>query len=109
MCAVHTFYMCACRVVALYAGRGKGESGDGFVTSAAPGEAVGVILNATPFYAEQGGQVYMYSAAQCLTYVLLPGCCARIISKPLHSITPVYLLKDAVSQVCTCLFVHSLR
>eukprot|EP00612_Vaucheria_litorea_P007398 CAMPEP_0171475884 /NCGR_PEP_ID=MMETSP0946-20130122/3259_1 /TAXON_ID=109269 /ORGANISM="Vaucheria litorea, Strain CCMP2940" /LENGTH=961 /DNA_ID=CAMNT_0012006037 /DNA_START=8 /DNA_END=2889 /DNA_ORIENTATION=+ len=46
------------KIVALFAGLGKGPLQDGFVSEAVEGETIGVILDKTSFYAEQGGQVY---------------------------------------------------
>jgi alanyl-tRNA synthetase len=46
------------KVLALYAGKGEGEKGDGFIPSAGTGTLVGVIVDSTPFYAEQGGQTF---------------------------------------------------
>ncbi|KAG8460057.1 hypothetical protein KFE25_014202 [Diacronema lutheri] len=43
----------ACTVRAIYAGQKEG-----FLERADAGREVGVVLDATPFYAEQGGQVY---------------------------------------------------
>ena len=46
-------------VLALYVGRGGGPKGDGFVTSVdATCQVVGVVLDATSFYAEMGGQTF---------------------------------------------------
>jgi len=44
-------------VVAVFAGRGKGDKGDGFVAAAPPDAYCGLVLDATSFYAEMGGQV----------------------------------------------------
>ncbi|CAN0286412.1 unnamed protein product [Pylaiella littoralis] len=52
------------KVLALFAGKGEGEDGVGFVTSASSDEEVsdqqtiGVVLDITSFYAEGGGQIY---------------------------------------------------
>lgn len=48
----------AAKIVALYGGKGQGSDGDGLIETATKGDVVGVILDATPYYAEQGGQVY---------------------------------------------------
>lgn len=51
------------QVLALFAGKGEGEDGIGFVTSASSAveesgqQTVGVVLDSTSFYAEGGGQV----------------------------------------------------
>ncbi len=46
------------KIVGLYLGCGEGEAGDGFVSSVKPGQEVGIIIDSTPFYAEQGGQIH---------------------------------------------------
>ncbi len=46
------------KILALFVGRSEGEAGDGFVSSIESGQEVGVIVDNTPFYAEQGGQVH---------------------------------------------------
>lgn len=51
------------KVLALFAGKGEGEDGKGFVPSASSVAAesdkqtIGVVLDSTSFYAEGGGQV----------------------------------------------------
>lgn len=51
------------QVLAIFGGKGEGEDGVGFVSSASSVEdesdqqSVGVILDLTSFYAEGGGQV----------------------------------------------------
>lgn len=51
------------QVLAVFAGKGEGEDGVGFVTSASAAveesdqQTVGVVLDNTSFYAEGGGQV----------------------------------------------------
>ncbi len=46
------------KILALYIGCGEGDAGDGFVTSVKSGQEVGIIIDNTPFYAEQGGQIH---------------------------------------------------
>lgn len=51
------------QVLAVFAGKGEGEDGVGFVTSASSAveesdqQTVGVVLDNTSYYAEGGGQV----------------------------------------------------
>lgn len=48
------------QVLAVFAGKGEGEDGVGFVPSdvdASEAKTVGVVLDTTSFYAEGGGQV----------------------------------------------------
>eukprot|EP00752_Nemacystus_decipiens_P009413 g8416.t1 len=52
------------KVLALFAGKGEGEDGKGFVSSVsavaaeADQQTIGVVLDSTSFYAEGGGQIY---------------------------------------------------
>lgn len=69
------------QVVALFAGKGEGEDGVGFVPSMsavaddAEQQAVGVVMESTSFYAEGGGQV-THSYYTCI-YLLFVACCDR--------------------------------
>jgi len=47
-----------CLVQALYLGRGQTDDGIGFTPKASKGTTVGIVINKTSFYAEQGGQIY---------------------------------------------------
>jgi hypothetical protein len=71
-----------CSVVALYAGKGQGSEGDGFVDSVQQGDAVGVILDTTSFYAEQGGQVCVHYTLHTTYYYYTIVCSCSI---PYHS------------------------
>lgn len=43
-------------------------TGSDFLESAAGGDEVGIVLESTSFYAEQGGQVYVFSIYVKITF-----------------------------------------